>query len=42
MAAFHVCFNFSTGLGALLVKRSSFDLLSKNYFGGGTVEMNLV
>ena len=26
----------------MLVHKKSFHLLSKNYFGGGTVEMNLV
>lgn len=39
--SFYKIFGYPTGLGALLVKRSSETLLTKTYFGGGTVLMAL-
>lgn len=39
--SFYKIFGFPTGLGALLIRRSSADCLSKRYFGGGTVEVML-
>nr|CAD7200113.1 unnamed protein product [Timema douglasi] len=35
--SFYKIFGYPTGLGALLVKNSSSDVLKKCYFGGGTV-----
>ena len=40
--SFYKLFGYPTGLGALIVKTSSAHLLRKTYFGGGTVEINLV
>ena len=40
--SFYKIFGYPTGLGALLVKCSVLDILTKKYFGGGTVDMNLV
>ena len=40
--SFYKIFGYPTGIGALLVKCSAFDILRKKYFGGGTVDMNLV
>ena len=40
--SFYKMFGYPTGLGALLVHTSSANMLVKTYFGGGTVEMNLV
>lgn len=39
--SFYKLFGYPTGLGALLVKRSSCHLLRKTFFGGGTVEASL-
>lgn len=39
--SFYKLFGFPTGLGALLVKKSSETTLKKKYFGGGTVQMAL-
>ncbi|XP_065169463.1 molybdenum cofactor sulfurase 3 [Atheta coriaria] len=39
--SFYKIFGYPTGLGALLVKNSSADLLKKKYYGGGTVFMAL-
>ncbi|ENN81165.1 hypothetical protein YQE_02429, partial [Dendroctonus ponderosae] len=39
--SFYKIFGYPTGLGALLVKRSSENALTKTYFGGGTVLMAL-
>lgn len=35
--SFYKIFGFPTGIGALLVKNESADVLKKTYFGGGTV-----
>ena len=40
--SFYKIFGYPTGIGALLVKCSALSSLKKNYFGGGTVDMNLV
>ncbi len=40
--SFYKIFGYPTGLGALLVKNESLNLLEKQYFGGGSVEMHLV
>merc|ERR1711892_362623 len=40
--SFYKLSGYPTGLGVLIVKTSSAYLLKKTYFGGGTVEMNLV
>ena len=40
--SFYKIFGYPTGIGALLVKRSALNVLTKKYFGGGTVDMNLV
>ena len=40
--SFYKIFGYPTGIGALLVKCSSMDILTKKYFGGGTVDMSLV
>lgn len=39
--SFYKLFGYPTGLGAMLVKNSSADLLKKVYFGGGTVQVSL-
>lgn len=36
--SFYKIFGYPTGIGCLLVKKSSFHLLSKQWFAGGTVE----
>ena len=40
--SFYKLFGYPTGLGALIVKSSSANILEKTYFGRGTVEMKLV
>ena len=40
--SFYKIFGYPTGLGALLVKFSALPTLKKKYFGGGTVDMNLI
>ena len=40
--SFYKIFGYPTGIGALLVKCSALNTLKKKYFGGGTVDMNLV
>lgn len=35
--SFYKIFGYPTGLGALLVKNTSTDVLNRSYFGGGTV-----
>ena len=40
--SFYKIFGYPTGIGALLVKCSAFNVLKKKYFGGGTVDMNLI
>ena len=40
--SFYKIFGYPTGIGALLVKCSSMKILTKKYFGGGTVDMSLV
>ncbi|VEN56244.1 unnamed protein product [Callosobruchus maculatus] len=39
--SFYKLFGYPTGLGALLVKKTSEEVLVKKYFGGGTVQMAL-
>lgn len=39
--SFYKMFGYPTGLGALLIKKTSEELLVKKYFGGGTVFMAL-
>lgn len=39
--SFYKMFGYPTGLGALLVRKSSSYVLQKRYFGGGTVLMAL-
>jgi molybdenum cofactor sulfurtransferase len=39
--SFYKMFGYPTGVGALLVRRSSEHLLQKKYFGGGTVQVAL-
>lgn len=39
--SFYKMFGYPTGLGALLVKKSSESVLVKKYFGGGTLQMTL-
>ncbi|XP_029046402.1 molybdenum cofactor sulfurase 3 isoform X2 [Osmia bicornis bicornis] len=39
--SFYKMFGYPTGIGALLVKNSSTDVLQKVYYGGGTVEISL-
>lgn len=39
--SFYKLFGYPTGLGALLVKNNSHDVLLKKYYGGGTVLMAL-
>ena len=40
--SFYKIFGLPTGLGALIVRRTVADKMTKNYFGGGTVDMHLV
>ena len=40
--SFYKMFGYPTGLGALLVRNVSSEVLEKNYFGGGTVDLALV
>ncbi|XP_023320450.1 molybdenum cofactor sulfurase [Eurytemora carolleeae] len=40
--SFYKLFGYPTGLGALIIKKSSTALLKKVYFGGGTVDMHTV
>lgn len=39
--SFYKMFGYPTGIGALLVKNSSADVLQKMYYGGGTVDVSL-
>ncbi|XP_029165139.1 molybdenum cofactor sulfurase 1 isoform X2 [Nylanderia fulva] len=39
--SFYKIFGYPTGIGALLVKNSSSDILEKIYYGGGTVDVAL-
>ncbi|XP_020287531.1 molybdenum cofactor sulfurase 3 [Pseudomyrmex gracilis] len=39
--SFYKMFGYPTGIGALLVKNSSSDVLEKVYYGGGTVDVAL-
>ncbi|XP_043250230.1 molybdenum cofactor sulfurase 1 [Colletes gigas] len=39
--SFYKMFGYPTGIGALLVKNSSVDVLHKVYYGGGTVDVSL-
>lgn len=39
--SFYKMFGYPTGIGALLVKNSSADVLEKIYYGGGTVDVAL-
>ncbi|KAK7583838.1 hypothetical protein V9T40_004801 [Parthenolecanium corni] len=39
--SFYKMFGYPTGLGALLVRKSSSHVLQKRYFGGGTILMTL-
>ena len=39
--SFHKIFGYPTGLGALLIRKSSESALRKSYYGGGTVLMAL-
>lgn len=39
--SFYKMFGYPTGIGALLVKNSSSDILEKIYYGGGTVDVAL-
>lgn len=39
--SFYKMFGYPTGIGALLVKNSSSDVLEKMYYGGGTVDVAL-
>ncbi|XP_012536309.2 molybdenum cofactor sulfurase 3 [Monomorium pharaonis] len=39
--SFYKMFGYPTGIGALLVKNSSSDVLKKVYYGGGTVDVAL-
>ena len=38
VASFYKIFGFPTGIGCLLIKKSSFDILQKQWFAGGTVD----
>ena len=40
--SFYKMFGYPTGLGALLVRKCSVEVLEKKYFGGGTVDVALV
>lgn len=40
--SFYKMFGYPTGLGALLVRHDSSNILRKDYFGGGTVDLALV
>ncbi|VDD86748.1 unnamed protein product [Enterobius vermicularis] len=37
--SFYKIFGYPTGIGALIVRHDSMELLKKNYFGGGTVRL---
>ncbi|KYM94649.1 Molybdenum cofactor sulfurase [Cyphomyrmex costatus] len=39
--SFYKMFGYPTGIGALLVKNTSSDVLDKTYYGGGTVDIAL-
>jgi len=39
--SFYKMFGYPTGIGALLVRNSSSDVLEKTYYGGGTVDVAL-
>ncbi|XP_023289256.1 molybdenum cofactor sulfurase 1 isoform X2 [Orussus abietinus] len=39
--SFYKMFGYPTGIGALLVKNSSANVLKKTYYGGGTVKVSL-
>ncbi|XP_077993874.1 molybdenum cofactor sulfurase-like [Glandiceps talaboti] len=39
--SFYKMFGFPTGLGALIVRNESSDMLTKSYFGGGTVLVSI-
>ena len=39
--SFYKMFGYPTGIGALLIKKSSADVLDKVYYGGGTVNLAL-
>ncbi|CAL7939179.1 unnamed protein product [Xylocopa violacea] len=39
--SFYKMFGYPTGIGALLVKNSSADVLQKVYYGGGTIDVSL-
>lgn len=39
--SFYKMFGYPTGIGALLVRNSSSDILEKTYYGGGTVDVAL-
>eukprot|EP01029_Cantina_marsupialis_P014496 TRINITY_DN3193_c0_g1_i3.p1 TRINITY_DN3193_c0_g1~~TRINITY_DN3193_c0_g1_i3.p1 ORF type:complete len:545 (+),score=126.68 TRINITY_DN3193_c0_g1_i3:118-1752(+) len=39
--SFYKMFGYPTGIGALIGKRSSFALLDKTYFGGGSISVGL-
>ena len=39
--SFYKIFGYPTGLGALLIKKESGDILNKKYFGGGTIELSI-
>ena len=38
VASFYKIFGFPTGIGCLLIKKSSFNILEKQWFAGGTVD----
>ena len=40
--SFYKMFGYPTGLGALLIRNKSANILNKHYFGGGTVDLALV
>ena len=40
--SFYKMFGYPSGLGALLIKSTSSDVLERDYFGGGTVDLALV
>ena len=40
--SFYKMFGYPTGLGALLIRHGSGNILRKDYFGGGTVDLALV
>lgn len=39
--SFYKIFGYPTGLGALLVRRDSLQILRKGYFGGGAVSASV-